>query len=248
MLFILPQLVLGGALIPLPRLISSPTATHWAFEALMGITGIGSDVAADLCWALPENVRTAMTLDQKQAAGCRCMGLNVLNAESCTYPGLGNFYNPDVYNPPPVAPAAIGDPPPEPALPARPVEPANQSDNIAMSEFFNELKAWEAQVTQIQADYKRTISAYQAQAEVYKVEAVAYQEALAKWQIARASAIEPAESFIKEVSEDYGWTYVNKENKPVYLRKIFIDWVAELALISLLFVGILLMMKRKDNK
>ena len=53
---------------------------------------------------------------------------------------------------------------------------------------------------------------------------------------------------IEEVSKDYGWTYVNKEIKPLYLRKIVTDWVAEIVLISILLVGSLFMMKRKDSK
>jgi hypothetical protein len=66
-ILMLPQIVLGGALIPIPGFVSAPTSTRWAFEALMGITGPGSDIAADICWALPPDVRGAMTIDDKLA-------------------------------------------------------------------------------------------------------------------------------------------------------------------------------------
>ncbi len=55
-LLIIPQVVLGGALIPVPEYVSAPTSSRWAFEAVVGISGIGSAVAADLCWALPEDL------------------------------------------------------------------------------------------------------------------------------------------------------------------------------------------------
>jgi ABC transport system ATP-binding/permease protein len=245
-LLMLPQIVLGGALIPLPRLISAPTATHWAFGALMGISGIGSDVAADVCWAFPEETRKAMTLEQKEAAGCRCLGISILDPDSCAYPGLGKFYNPEIEEPAPVAPAQLGEPPTEPVIPARPVEPQNQSDTVAMAEFFEQLKAWETQVTQLQADYKASLEAYQIQADIFKAEAVAYQEALARWQIARASSVEPSESLVNQVREEYGWTFANKEDSPAYLSKIGKAWFAEGMIISILLVAILFLQKRKD--
>ena len=76
-ILMLPQIVLGGALIPIPGFVSAPTSTRWAFEALMGITGPGSDIAADICWALPPDVRSAMTIEDKLAYGCRCLGLSM---------------------------------------------------------------------------------------------------------------------------------------------------------------------------
>ena len=89
-ILMLPQIVLAGALVPLPTSVSAPTSTRWAFEALMGITGSGSDVARDICWALPPDVRKAMTLEDKKAYGCNCMGVNMLKQKNCNYPGLAN--------------------------------------------------------------------------------------------------------------------------------------------------------------
>lgn len=245
-LFMLPQIVLGGALIPLPRLISAPTATHWAFGALMGISGIGSDVAADLCWSLPEETRKAMTFEQKEATGCRCLGISILNPESCAYPGLGKFYNPEIEEPQPNAPAPLAEPPPEPVIPERPTEPANQADTVAMAEFFSQLRSWETQVKQLQEEYKTALESYQSQADIYKAEAVAYQEAMARWQIARAASVEPAESLLNQVREEYGWTFVNKEDSTAYWMKIGKAWLAEGVIIGLLLVGILFLQKRKD--
>jgi hypothetical protein len=245
-ILMLPQIVLGGSLIPIPGFVSAPTSTRWAFEALMSITGPGSDVAADVCWALPPDVRAAMTVEDKLGYGCRCMGLNMLKEESCNYPGLGEFYDPAIEQPPPVEPAPLGPPPPEPEIPERPVQPVDQSDNVAMADYFVQLQAWEQQATAIQEDYKKQIEAYQAQSEVYKSEVIGYQTELINWQIAQASAITPAEGIIDTFNTGFGWTYVDKENTQAYWSKIIFTWVVQSGIILTLFVAILFLQKRKD--
>ncbi len=245
-LFMLPQIVLGGALIPLPESVSAPTSTRWAFEALMGITGSGSDVAADFCWELPEDVRELMTIEDKSNYGCRCMGLGLLDQNSCNYPGLGVFYNAALDEPEPLPPTPLEDPPPEPLLPERPVEPADQSDSVAMADFFTALQEWEGQANEIQAAYKQELEAYQTKSEVYKTEVIAYQQSLAQWQIARASAITPAESVVSQFYNDFGWTYVNKEDSFEYWSTLLNTWFAQSAIILILFGGILVLQKRKD--
>lgn len=245
-ILMLPQIVLGGALIPLPSFVSAPTSTRWAFEALMSISGAGSDVAADVCWALPPDVRGSMSIEDKLDFGCTCMGVKMLEQESCDYPGLGQFYNPAVAEPPPVEPAPLGNPPPEPVLPERPAEPADQSDTVAMADFFAALKIWEGQATQIQEDYKRQIQAYQAQSEVYKSEVIAYQTELVNWQIAQASAVGPAEAVIDQFYSNFEWIHVDKNNSTAYWAKIIKTWTIQSGIILILFVAILFLQKRKD--
>ena len=145
----------------------------------MSITGPGSDLGADACWELPLDVRAAMTLDDKKKNGCNCMGLNMLKQVSCNFPGLGKFYDPAVDEPAPVEPAALAPPPPEPVVPDQPVQPADQSDNVAMAKYFDDLQKWEVDAKAIQADYKQKIVAYQAQSEVYKNQVITYQQSLA---------------------------------------------------------------------
>jgi len=236
-MLMLPQIVLGGALIPIPGFVSGLTSTRWAFEALMGVTGPASDVAADACWSLPKDVREAMTPEDKQAQGCRCMGANVLNKDSCNYPGLGLFYNTNG-GPLPVAPAPLGDPPPEPVIPEKPVEPANQSDNLAMADYFAALKVWEAKATAIQNDYKKQVAEYQARSEVYKSEFTAYQPVL----VAEAKA----EASIDLFYDGFGWSAVNKEDPLAYWFQMISTWVVQSIIIVILFVAILYLQKRKD--
>jgi ABC transport system ATP-binding/permease protein len=245
-ILMLPQIVLAGALIPLPTYLTAPTSTRWAFEALMSISGSGSDVAADACWALPEDVRDAMTLQDKLNYGCNCMGVKMLEEDSCNFPGLGKFYNESITEPPPVPPEPLGDPPPEPVLPERPVEPANQSDTIAMADFFTAIKAWEAQANQIQEDYKQKIAAYQAQAEVFKSESITYQTELAQWQIGQASAVTPAEAIVNQFYTSIPWVFVNKNDSVAYWGKLIKTWTVQSGIIMILFVAILFLQKRKD--
>jgi ABC transport system ATP-binding/permease protein len=175
-ILMLPQIVLAGALVPVPQFISAPTSTRWAFEALIGITGPGSDVAADVCWQLPRDVQDAMTLEDKLNNGCNCMGVNMLKQEYCNHPGLGVYRIDLVDQPLPVEPTPL---PPEPV---RPVEPQNQSDNVAMADFFAQLKTYEVEVEN-----------YKQQVELYQAERVAYETARAQLQI----AVAPAEGVVR---------------------------------------------------
>jgi ABC transport system ATP-binding/permease protein len=241
-ILMLPQIVLGGALIPLPTFVSAPTSSRWAFEALMSITGPGSDIAADHCWALPEDVRSVMTIDQKVENNCKCLGPNMLMQESCNHPGLGQFYIPAIDGPAPIEPEPLGPPPPEPVIPERPVEPADQSDTVAMAEFFNALKVWEEQATAVQEEYKRQIEDFQVRAEVYQAERVAYETARVELQV----AVAPAEGIVNTFYNGVGWSYVNKEDRAAYFAKITNAWLVQLFICLILFAAILYLQKRKD--
>lgn len=241
-ILMLPQIVLGGALIPLPTYVSAPTSTRWAFEALLSITGPGSDVAADSCWALPEDVRASMTIDQKVENNCLCMGPNMLKEESCNHPGLGKFYVPSVDGPPPVDPTPLGNPPPEPIIPERPVQPEDQSDTVAMAEFFTAIQEWEVQATAVQEDYKRQIEDFQVRAKVYEAEKIAYETARVELQV----AVAPAEAIVGNFYNGVGFAYVNKEDSAAYLAKITKTWLVQSSIILILFGAILFLQKRKD--
>lgn len=224
-ILMLPQIVLGGALIPVPDFITSFTSTRWAFEALMSITGSGSDVARDACWKLAPEVQSAMTLEDKLAQGCICMGINMLDQESCNHPGLGKFRTAAIDGPLPVEPAPL---PPEPA---RPVEPQDQSDNVAMAEFFTKLQLYEAEV-----------NAYKLQVEQYQKDRVAYETKRAELQV----AVAPAEGVVRNFYSNFPFMYVDKEDTVAYYAKVGFTWVVQGAICLILFVAILYLQKRKD--
>jgi ABC-type multidrug transport system ATPase subunit/pSer/pThr/pTyr-binding forkhead associated (FHA) protein len=245
----LPQIVLGGALIPLTgtaNLITIPMSTRWAYEGLMAITGIGSDVAADQCWALPRAARKALTLEQKEEQGCNCLGLAMLKQENCNFPGLAQFYDPLIDQPPPQEPPPLREEPAEPTIPPQPEKPQDESDQVAMAEYFDALEAWQDEATRIQDEYRAEVNTYRAEADVYQAEQVAYQTALADWQVARAGAVQPAEALVDQIHRDMGWTFVNKRDTTAYISKVVGTWIAQGVIISILFVAILILQKRKD--
>jgi hypothetical protein len=247
-LLIVPQIVLSGALAPLPNAASAPASTRWSFEALMAITGAGSDVDADPCWKFEPELRDAMTLEDKENFNCRCMGTNVFDPESCQFPGIGQFYHPAVVAPEPAEPPPLGDPPPEPVMPDPPEPPADQSDQIAVSAYLVALQDYQEEANLIQDQYKADIEDYQARGDVYKAEVTAYQTELAEWGIDRMSAISSGEGLIKNMVEEFGWTFVNKEDSSYYYRRIITTWIAQSLLILIMFGITLFLIKRKDAK
>lgn len=141
-LFIIPQVVLGGSLISVPDAASAPTSTRWAYEVLMSVTGAGSDVAADTCWDLPEEVRDDLTLEDKAERGCGCMGLSALDQRSCDFPGIGAYYDPALDQS-------------EPVEPESPKQPSDQTDQEAMAKFLEELQTYQDEISAYQEDLAR---------------------------------------------------------------------------------------------
>ncbi|MEJ2209579.1 MAG: FHA domain-containing protein [Anaerolineae bacterium] len=244
-LLIIPQVMLGGALIPVPSAASSPTASRWAFEAMVGITGAGSDLAADPCWALPEEERDGLTLQDKEQRGCRCMGLAALDANSCDFPGLGAFYDPAIDQPEPVAPAPIGDPPAEPTLPPRPEAPADQTDQQALARYVQELDDYQSEVDRIQAQYEGEMANYQARASTYQSQIQTYRSALAEWTLKRSTAVSKAESLLGRFYDDFGWAFVDKDDADAFVPRLLTAWGVLGGMVVALSLGILLAISRK---
>jgi ABC-type multidrug transport system ATPase subunit/pSer/pThr/pTyr-binding forkhead associated (FHA) protein len=244
-LLIIPQVALGGALIPVPSAASTPISARWSFEALLGITGTASDLAADPCWALPVAERDALTLEEKAARGCICMGLNALDPASCSFPGLGAYYDPALDQTEPQPPAAIGDPPPQPVLPAEPQSPADQSDAQAMTAYARQLEAYQRQADSLRADYQNQLAAYQARADAYQADVQAYQAARSEWNIKRNTAVSKAESLLGRFHEDFGWAFVDKGDSQVFWSRLLLAWGAQGLMIGGLFLITLFAISRK---
>lgn len=211
----------------------------------MGITGVGSDVASDPCWDLPMELRSGLSIDDK-STHCKCMGVNLLHQNVCYFPGTGEFYNEAVDAPPPLEPPALRDPPPEPVLPAAPAEPEDQSDNVAVAAYLQSLKDYQNQVEIIRSDYRAQVDEYQAEADIYAAEVADYQKERVDWEIKRASAIEPAEASIDLAVEQFDWSFMNKTTPEIFWFRLGRTWFAQLLIIGLLFIGILVLQKRKD--
>ena len=98
---------------------------------------MGSDVAADACWLIPEEQRAELTDDYKES-NCNCMGTSVFDPAQCDFPGIGDFYSDAINQPEPQEPAPLREQPARPEFPPEPVQPADQSDSVAMAEYFEE--------------------------------------------------------------------------------------------------------------
>jgi ABC-type multidrug transport system ATPase subunit/pSer/pThr/pTyr-binding forkhead associated (FHA) protein len=247
-MLIVPLIVLSGALAPVPPAVSQIASTRWAFQGLLGIVGVGSDVAADPCWHLDKDLRDAMNLDDKAYQQCKCMGVQMFNKNSCSFPGIGAFYVNAIDQSPPVEPAALPAQPAEPTIPDAPAPPEDKYDQVKMVQYLNALSSYQDEVKAIQENYRNEMTLYQVQAEVYKGEMAKYGEDLARYNITRVSAVKGGEGTIEMVNEKYSWAWVDKSAPTKYYPWLFKAWVSQLEIMVVYFVIILYLIKRKDVK
>jgi hypothetical protein len=243
-LFLIPQIVLSGALVPLPGAITSVASSRWAFQATVAITGGGSDVAADACWALPPGEQAALTAGEK--AGCRCLGANALEEESCNFPGLGQHVDPAIEAADPIPPPPLPDEPQPPELPSRPVPPPPGSN--AVEGYMTSLAAYDQEVARLQGVYEAELAAFQEEADRYQEALAAYQTELSQLELARAAAVGAAETQIRVFNEEIGWAFVDKEDPLAYYWAIFRAWLAQATIILFLLVGTLFLQRRWDTR
>jgi ABC transport system ATP-binding/permease protein len=245
-LLIIPQIVLSGGLAPLPEKVTAIASTRWAFQDFIGLSGMGSDVAIDPCWKLSEEERDLLTLEQKEAFGCNCMGVAIFTPGSCNFPGIGKFYTAELAQPAPVEPAALGPEPPEPVIPAAPEPPADQNDQVAMVQYLNALQSYQDEVAVIQDQYRSEMNLYRSQADLYAAEMKEYQTARISYDAARSTAVNSAESLIEATVKIMGWAFVDVDDLQVLIPWIVNTWVAQLIIIGVYFLLILFFIKRKD--
>lgn len=245
-LFMVPQIVLSGAQVPLPNAISALSSTRWGLEALMSITGVGSDLMADPCWQLPTVTRALMTVEDETGL-CRCMGLNLMNPDVCEFPGIGQYATPLLAAPPPVSPVPLGDPPAEPVIPDPPEVPETTAGAVAVALYLQDMQTYQAEVVAIQDAYKAKLTEYQSRADVYAAQMFVYQQSLLQWQISRSLALEPAKGMVAHFLDDYSWTFVNLEDRPLFWRKVTTTWLGQSTIIFVVFGGMLVVLRWRDQ-
>ncbi|NJD59095.1 MAG: FHA domain-containing protein [Anaerolineae bacterium] len=211
-LLIIPQIVLSGSLAPLPGNITAVASTRWSFQSFLGLTGIGADIASDPCWLLSKDERESMSLEQKSALGCKCVGLAIFDTNSCNFPGLGEFYKPEVDQIAPVEPAALGPEPTEPVIPPAPEPPADQTDQVAVVQYMNSLQSYQDDVKVIQDQFRSAMDLYRTQANLYTAQMEDYQSAKVSYEGARREAVNSAEALIQANIDIMGWTFVDTKN------------------------------------
>ncbi len=245
-LLIIPQIVLSGSLAPLPEKVTAIASTRWAFQDFAGLTGMGSDVASDPCWKLSEDERDLMTLDQKTAFGCKCLGLAVFDPNSCNFPGVGQFYASEIDQSAPIEPAALGPEPAEPIIPPAPEPPADQNDQIAMVQYMNALQSYQDDVKVLQDQFRSQMDLYRSQADLYTAQMKEYQTAKISFDAARTTAVNSAESLIQASIDQMGWAFVDTQDMNILITWITKTWTAQLVIVCVYFILILAFIKRKD--
>jgi pSer/pThr/pTyr-binding forkhead associated (FHA) protein/ABC-type multidrug transport system ATPase subunit len=244
-LFLVPQIVLSGAMVPLPQAQTVIASSRWAFQAIMAINGAGSDVARDVCWALPKAEQDALTDEQIKARGCNCSGVNALRQSSCNFPGVGEYYNAAIDTADPVQPRALRPEPAPLSVPPEPTPPANQQDQQAMAVYLQALQVYLKQVNAQRTVYEADMTAYRNEAAAYQTAMQNYQETLTKLKVDRATAIGSAKARIRIFYNNFGWTFVDKQADKYY-QTLFLTWGAQLSIILILFVGTIFLQRRWD--
>jgi len=245
-MFILPQIVLSGALVPLPGFASAPASSRWAFQAAIAISGAGSDVAGDACWVdKTSQERRDMTLDEKNTQ-CSCMGANALRGETCNFPGLGEFYDASIDAPDPVKPAEPGEQPEPPVFPAAPEKPEDLRNPETVQQYLQDLEDYNNEVTVLREAFEADLANFKQTQESYKSAIEVYQDALTEIETDRATAIGSAEASIKRFYDDYGWTFVNQNDRSTYLGILLKTWLAQSIIIAVLFLGTVIVQKSRD--
>jgi hypothetical protein len=247
-LFIIPQMVLSGALVQLPETMTAIAPMRWAFQSFIGISGVGSDVAGDACWRdLTDEQRDDLTLDQKNAQ-CDCMGEKALYIDNCDFPGIGKYYTDALDTPDPEKPKDPGPQPEEPELAPAPAAPSGtDAGNVtALQKYLSDSADYNNQSAQIQEEYKKEIDVWQDKQEVYKEALKTYQVDITDLKVKRATAVGSAESTISRFKDQYGWTFVDKTDRPAYLQMLVTTWIAQLVICLVLFIGTIIMQKRAE--
>jgi hypothetical protein len=244
-LFVIPQMVLSGALVPLPVVAKATASSSWSFQAVIAISGVGSDPAGDSCWNLPKEEQDKLSLDQKNAL-CSCMGENALRENSCNFPGLGKYYNAAIDEKDPVKPLEPGPQPKEPVFPPEPPKPSDPNNLLIIQKYLSDLTVYNDDVSQIRDQYKSELNDWQKQQEDYKTQLETYQKELSELEVKRAIAVGSSEATIRRYKDDYGWTFINKKDRPVYMKTLVTAWAAQIVIILTLFAGVVILQKRID--
>ncbi len=243
---VVPMFVFSGGLAPIPDYMSAWATTRWSLQGLSGITGMGSDVMRDPCWQLDNKTRNELTLEDKTFYQCPCMGLNMFNPNSCNFPGLGALYTPEISEPAPNPPSALPAAPPEPTLPNPPDPLLDTSNQVQVVQYLNALKKYQDDVTTIQNSYRTQVDVYQATASIYQGQMIQYQEDLARYTVARVTAVSAGEGLIDGVAIQSKWAWVNKRDPTIYYPWLFRTWIAQVILVVAYFSICLILVKSKD--
>ncbi len=188
LILIIPQLILSGSILPLPRLsplamlITQPNPARHIFETLLTLSDYGQDIAADACWQLSDEERSKLTDEQKQ--NCICLGDNIFS--QCRFPGIHKFFTFVIEQPKPNPPPADNE------LNNFPVQPPLRQ-GMTPEEY-----------KKLVDEYTSEVEQYQNRLSTYSSNFQKYMENLTNWQRTRSLVIGNAEGVIGLALSEYG--------------------------------------------
>lgn len=148
-IFIIPQIIFGGGVLPIStfgtagQIANNISLTKWPFEALVTITDMGTDVANDICWQLPENERKNLSVEKKKK-DCSCLGQPLF--KQCNFPGIKSKYRTAVDIPEPAKPKEPGELPDDP----RDLEDYKQKTK----KYQDQIQVWQKDYGKWKTDYE----------------------------------------------------------------------------------------------
>ncbi len=174
------------------------------------------------------------------------MGENALHQSSCNFPGLGEYYDKAIDEPDPIKPAEPGPQPKEPTFPPAPEKPADVNNVLLLQKYLADLDTYNKDVDEIRTKYQEDIDTWKAEQDSYKTDIETYQKDLTELKVKRAIAVGSAEATIRRYKDDYGWTFINKNDRENYLNTLYTTWGAQSIIILILFVGTVILQKRHE--
>lgn len=163
-LFIVPQITFGGVLMPLHslgpagRFVSNFTITRWGHETMVTLSGIGTDIANDPCWKMPESKRNALKDEEKSQ--CDCLGTNLFT--QCRFPGIGAEYHADVDRVEPVQPEEPGAVPEAAEIPPSEIQSELDEYGDTVKTYTQAMEDWQSDYGQWKENRGRAIAAGEA--------------------------------------------------------------------------------------
>lgn len=148
-IFIIPQIIFGGGVLPIStfgtagQVANNFSLTKWPFEALVTITDLGTDVANDICWQLPETKRKSLSVEEKKK-DCSCLGQPLF--KQCNFPGIKSKYRPAVDIPEPAKPQEPGE------LPDNPRDLENYKQKT--KDYQSKIEVWQKDYGKWKTDYE----------------------------------------------------------------------------------------------
>uniref|UniRef100_B8HPQ7 FHA modulated ABC efflux pump with fused ATPase and integral membrane subunits n=1 Tax=Cyanothece sp. (strain PCC 7425 / ATCC 29141) TaxID=395961 RepID=B8HPQ7_CYAP4 len=143
--FLLPQIFFSGGMIapnnlPLPgQVLNQVSIIKYPFESLVTLTGIGRDIAEDVCWQKSGTERSKLTEAEQQK--CQCLGTNIF--QQCAVPGISSEYKK------PDKKAAL-----ERKEPAKPQDPGPFPDDLSLLQSYKDkMNKYQDDMKKYQTDY-----------------------------------------------------------------------------------------------